>query len=51
VTGRENWSMRLEKYTPFNGVMLPSGGICTWHLPSGDFDYFDLLVTDVLPVE
>lgn len=41
------WSAEAGRFLPFGKVLLPSRARVTWHLPDGDFAYFDATITRV----
>jgi hypothetical protein len=43
----ERWSTPLGEYGEFNGIKVPVKGKAVWNLESGDFEYFDVRITDV----
>jgi len=43
----ETWSTPVTDYGEFEGLRLPVGGPAIWKLPSGDFDYIEVTVTEL----
>ncbi|MEZ5040456.1 MAG: DUF6544 family protein [Saprospiraceae bacterium] len=43
----ETWVVETEAFTVFNGYRIPSRNKVTWKLPSGDFTWLQLEITDL----
>jgi hypothetical protein len=43
----ETWSTPVTGYGEFEGLRLPAHGKAIYKLPSGDFDYIDVTITDL----
>ncbi|MCP4134780.1 MAG: hypothetical protein GY754_27645 [bacterium] len=41
----EKWSVPVEEYREFNGIMVPTKGFAVWHPESGDFPYVKIELT------
>ncbi len=41
------WSTPVRNYRKMNGFFIPTEGQGVWHLPSGNFSYIDLKITDI----
>jgi hypothetical protein len=38
----------MTEYARFGGLNIPAGGRGVWRLPTGDFPYIDVRLTDVV---
>lgn len=45
--GLETWSTPLTAYGAFGGFNLPVRGKAVWKLQAGDFEYIDVVITDL----
>lgn len=43
----ETWSVLMNEYKEFNGVMAPSKGEVIWKLKTGDFNWFQFEITEI----
>ncbi|MDD4876363.1 MAG: hypothetical protein PHQ86_04435 [Dehalococcoidales bacterium] len=43
----EKWTVVAQDYKEFNGIRIPVKGEVTWNLPSGDFTWAKLDITDI----
>ena len=41
------WSTPIDEYGEFHGIRIPVSGEGVWNLPSGDFAYIRLKITDI----
>jgi len=41
------WATPITEYSTFNGLNIPAGGLGVWQLPSGDFPYINVRLTEI----
>ena len=43
----ETWETPITDYSEFDGIRIPSAGVGTWKLDSGDFTYVEIEIQEI----